>query len=403
MDGRVLGVVEAVLAATIHGSSGVVRNAEITWGTYDHIRSMRVDGSGRRVLVAMFADNEGDPAWTRDGHALAFFGSFSDSSYIYAFWPSTRKFRRLGPRSPARAYEPTWSPDAKRIAFAEDWGPNFARTTKATIKIVSLATNKRTSVTRPKRNRIDVDPAWSPDGRTIAFARQDHGPQTIYLAHPDGSATPAHNGAVAVLVARRQEPRFRARGQPLDHPPRRAGAEAHRQRTGEATRAVVARRTKAPLHLWRLHRRRRLGRKRRRHPPEARHPPSVHRGDRLATRIQVARPAVGGHLPHGGSVGTVLAVPDPQIAGHVAASDAHAQAERPPPQARLRKESEKKGADATRNPPRGWHYRPMAALWLTLLIAAPWLAAIAYARSRAPRMDGPPPSMADRARARLWL
>ena len=76
-----------------------------------------------------------------------------------------------------------WSADAKRIAFADDWGPNFARTTEATIKIVSLATNKRTSVTRPKRNRIDGDPAWSPDGRTIAFARQDHGPQTIYLAH----------------------------------------------------------------------------------------------------------------------------------------------------------------------------------------------------------------------------
>ena len=44
-------------------------------------------------------------------------------------------------------------------------------------------------MTKPKRNRIDVDPAWSPDGRTIAFARQDHGPQTIYLTRPDGSAT----------------------------------------------------------------------------------------------------------------------------------------------------------------------------------------------------------------------
>jgi Tol biopolymer transport system component len=189
MDGRALGVLGAVLAATIHGSSGGVRNAGISWGTYDAIRSSNVDGSERRVLVRPFADNQGDPAWTRDGQALALFGSFSDSSYIYAFWPRTRKFRRLGPRSPARAYEPTWSADGKRIAFAEDWGPNFARTTEATIKIVSLASNKRTSVTKPKRNRIDVDPAWSPDGRTIAFARQDHGPQRIYLTHTDGSAT----------------------------------------------------------------------------------------------------------------------------------------------------------------------------------------------------------------------
>jgi hypothetical protein len=44
----------------------------------------------------------------------------------------------------------------------------------------------------------------------------------------------------------------------------------------------------------------------------------------------------------------------------------------------------------------------MNALWLSLLFAAPWLAAIAYTWSRAPRMDGPPPSMADRTRERLW-
>jgi hypothetical protein len=44
----------------------------------------------------------------------------------------------------------------------------------------------------------------------------------------------------------------------------------------------------------------------------------------------------------------------------------------------------------------------MHALWVTLLLAAPWLAAIAYVWPRAPRLDGPPPSMAERARERLW-
>jgi Tol biopolymer transport system component len=183
----------AVLAAIVHGSTaasaqvGGFRNAAIVWGSYDAIRSVNVDGSGRRVLLPTFADNQGDPAWTRDGHALALFASFSDDSRIYVFWPKTHKLRPLGPRA-SRAYEPTWSPDANRIAFTEDWGP-FGKTAEATIKIVSLVTNKRTSVTKPKRNRIDVDPAWSPDGRTIALARQDHGPQTIYLTRTDGSAT----------------------------------------------------------------------------------------------------------------------------------------------------------------------------------------------------------------------
>jgi hypothetical protein len=44
----------------------------------------------------------------------------------------------------------------------------------------------------------------------------------------------------------------------------------------------------------------------------------------------------------------------------------------------------------------------MNALWLSLLFGAPWLAAIAYTWPRAPRMDGPPPSTADRTRERLW-
>jgi hypothetical protein len=44
----------------------------------------------------------------------------------------------------------------------------------------------------------------------------------------------------------------------------------------------------------------------------------------------------------------------------------------------------------------------MNTLWLSLLFGAPWLAAIVYTWSRAPRMDGPPPSMADHARERLW-
>ena len=66
------------------------------------------------------------------------------------------------------------------------------------------------------------------------------------------------------------------------------------------------------------------------------------------------------------------------------------------------KESEKKRAGLLHSLPGDWHTQPMNALWLMLLLAAPWLAALAYTWSRAPRMDGPPPSMAERTRERLW-
>jgi Tol biopolymer transport system component len=71
----------------------------------------------------------------------------------------------------------------KRIAVSDSWS-----NTEATIRIVSVTTKKWTSVTRPQRHEEEVDPAWSPDGRTIAFARRlNGGARTIYLVHPDGS------------------------------------------------------------------------------------------------------------------------------------------------------------------------------------------------------------------------
>jgi WD40 repeat protein len=203
-------------AATCVVSVAAVRNAGITWSSSDAIQGAHVDGSGQHVLVPQFADGEGDPAWTRDGRALAIFASFSDTSEIFVLRPGAPKNRKpirwrcgqpfvqyaaplkrwlrrarcrfLGSAGNFRSSEPSWSPDAKRIAVTEDWG-SFGAIRQATIKIVSVASNKWRSVTRPKRNRIDLDPAWSPDGRTIAFARQDHGSQTIYLTLTDGSAT----------------------------------------------------------------------------------------------------------------------------------------------------------------------------------------------------------------------
>jgi Tol biopolymer transport system component len=217
--GRALAVGLVGLGAASFTSANGVHNAGITWSSGNRaIYGANVDGSRRHVLVPQIADGEGDPAWTRDGRALAFFGMFSDTSEIFVIRPDEPKYRSpirwrcaqpfvryapplkrwlrrarcrvLGSAANYRSREPTWSPDAKRIAVSEAWG-RFGYPA-STIKIVSLSTNKWTSVTKPRRDRFDVDPAWSPDGRTIAFARQDRGPparQAIYLMRPDGSAT----------------------------------------------------------------------------------------------------------------------------------------------------------------------------------------------------------------------
>lgn len=181
-----VGLVVAVAATDAFASAA--RNAAITWTLGGDVRGANVDGSGRRVVVPHNYDDAGDPAWTRDGTGLAYFVRYSDTVKIAVLWPETGKGRELG-TGDSRSFAPTWSPDAKRIAVSEDWGGYGLSNPEATIKIVTLATNTWTPLTKRRRHQVDHDPAWSPDGRTIAFSRQVAGrTPTLLLMRPDGSA-----------------------------------------------------------------------------------------------------------------------------------------------------------------------------------------------------------------------
>jgi hypothetical protein len=101
-------------------------------------------------------DGAGDPSWTRDGEALAFYVKYSDTSKIAVFRAAPRKTFEFGSGA-SRSSQPSWSPDASSIAVREDWGGWGLPNPEATIKILSLATNTYAEVTRPKRHRVDSD------------------------------------------------------------------------------------------------------------------------------------------------------------------------------------------------------------------------------------------------------
>jgi Tol biopolymer transport system component len=101
--------------------------------------------------------------------------------------------RRLT-RSPADDISPAWSPNGRRIAFVSDRGTTFDYNTNIWVM------NADGSHPRQLTSGVTAasDPAWSPDGRKIAFAAGTY-TQQIYVMNADGShlrlLTRARSGA----------------------------------------------------------------------------------------------------------------------------------------------------------------------------------------------------------------
>jgi Tol biopolymer transport system component len=136
---------------------------------------MRPDGTGERPLFATFP--EWDPEWSPDGHRLVFRGYYGIAEGDYAIYTVGSDGCHVT-RIPGTGggYQPTWSTTGTRITFAVG-GVNVINTDGTGLH----------KLTRDTRARFDAAPAWSAADR-IAFARTFHGrPPEIYAMNPDGS------------------------------------------------------------------------------------------------------------------------------------------------------------------------------------------------------------------------
>jgi Tol biopolymer transport system component len=161
----------------------------------DGIWVANADGSDATKLI----DDGSFPAWSPDGSTIAFaradlsktvsFGSGSSGTpfYLYAIDADGTNVRRLT-EGDLSDYAPAWSPDGSRIAFLRVNGGGGGG-----LYVMNADGSSQRRIAGPELEIFGA-PAWSPDGDSIAVAvngTEGGDPGGIMLVPADGSAPPA--------------------------------------------------------------------------------------------------------------------------------------------------------------------------------------------------------------------
>ena len=157
------------------------------------ISTMRIDGSHRTVITR---DTDSSPVWAPDGRTIYFVrsrkGRFASCGSIFAVSVTGQNPRRITnafakDRFGENHLDPAISPDGRRIAFTH-WDACEGGTSSPRLDVVDLAGRRTEDLANLPRNGHYPDPehaspAWSPDGKRLAFYRQSE----LTIANQDGS------------------------------------------------------------------------------------------------------------------------------------------------------------------------------------------------------------------------
>ena len=174
-------VAAAALLAGVVAPSGAAAapppSLDIAYGFAGAIHVMRADGSGdvrlTSPVLAGFDVGDGQPAWSPDGSRLAFVRSvegweLSDSSIFVTDGVDERPVTS----PPNSVVDPAWSPDGRQLAFTRygDLGDEYD--TQIVVAPIDGGP-ERVLVRQRVDDRLTSigQPAWSPDGTTIAYTR----------------------------------------------------------------------------------------------------------------------------------------------------------------------------------------------------------------------------------------
>ncbi len=126
------------------------------------------------------------PAWSPDGKLLVCTIYLKGKVGLVQRSLDVAEWKHVTPLDDNPEYEPVWSPDGGRIVFVQD----SLSGTDGQLRLYVMnadGSEAKQLVAPANRPNQDEHPAWSPDGKTIAFTTTRAGNQEIYLCDADGS------------------------------------------------------------------------------------------------------------------------------------------------------------------------------------------------------------------------
>jgi Tol biopolymer transport system component len=173
-----------VARAAFPGADGrIVYAARV--GSAWQIYAMRSNGTGVRRLTDNLLDSSA-PVWSPNGSRIAFRSERSGNPEVYVMDANGRHVRRVTRRALPDT-KPSWSPDGKRIVFQRfETGGNRFVPLHSDIAVVNVNGSGMRRLTHTAA-ADDLNPVWSPNGRTIVFRSDRDGNWELYAMRADGS------------------------------------------------------------------------------------------------------------------------------------------------------------------------------------------------------------------------